>query len=250
MSRTGLFVALSIAAVVGLVFGVYPELDLWVTGLLFNPQVSTFDLRMGLIPVRNAAMWLVAALAAPAVVALVLKLILPHRRMLLPGRAVLFLTATLALGPGLLVNMVAKDYSGRPRPIHVQPMGGDQPFVAWWDPRGTCPTNCSFVSGDVAGAFWTLAPAALAPPAWRVLAYTGALALGSGVAAIRMLFGGHFFTDVVFAGVITFVIIWLAYNLLYRREPLRLSDAAIEGAIERLARPRFLFRPTAKPNNR
>ena len=66
MSRTGLFVALSIAAVVGLVFGLYPQLDLWMTGLLFNPQVSTFDLRMGLIPVRNAAMWLVAALAAPA----------------------------------------------------------------------------------------------------------------------------------------------------------------------------------------
>ena len=28
--------------------------------------------------------------------------------------------------------------------------------------------NCAFVSGDVAGAFWTIAPAALAPPQWRV----------------------------------------------------------------------------------
>ena len=42
--------------------------------------------------------------------------------------------------------------------------------ATWWDPRGTCPDNCSFVSGDVSGGFWTMAPAALAPPAWRVAA--------------------------------------------------------------------------------
>jgi membrane-associated phospholipid phosphatase len=57
--------------------------------------------------------------------------------------------------------------------------------------------------------------------------------------AIRMLFGGHFFTDVVFAGVITFLIIWLLFNLLYRWQPTRLSDTAIERAIERLVRPRL-----------
>jgi membrane-associated phospholipid phosphatase len=161
--------------------------------------------------------------------------------MLLPGRAALFLLSTLVLGPGLAVNVIAKDYWGRPRPIEVQQWGGKDSFVAWWDPRGTCRSNCSFVSGDVAGAFWTLAPAALAPAPWRPLAYAAAIAFGSGVGLIRMLFGGHFFTDVVFAGLITFVIIWLVFNLLYRWQAARLSDAAIEQAIERLARPRSWF---------
>jgi membrane-associated PAP2 superfamily phosphatase len=223
--------------VVGLLFGIYPDLDLRVTALLFNPEVSTYGLRQVLIPVRNAGMWLVAALVAPAAIALVLKLIMPHRRMLLPGRSVLFLIATLALGPGMLVNVIAKDYWGRPRPIEVQQLGGKQAFVAWWDPRGTCPTNCSFVSGDVAGAFWSIAPAALAPAPWRPLAYAAAIAFGSGMGVIRMLFGGHFFTDVVFAGIFTFLTVWLVFNLLYRWQATRLSDAAIEQGIERLARP-------------
>jgi membrane-associated phospholipid phosphatase len=65
--------------------------------------------------------------------------------------------------------------------------------------------------------------------------------------AIRMLFGGHFFTDAVFAGVFTFLIIWLVFNLLYRWQATRLSDAAIEQAIERLVRPRFLFGRSTRP---
>jgi membrane-associated PAP2 superfamily phosphatase len=241
MNRTGLIAAIAIAAVVGLVFGIFPDLDIWLTGLLFNPDLNTYPVRRALLGVRSAAMWLVTLLAVPAFLAFAVKLIVPHRKMFIPGRAVLFLIATLALGPGLLVNVIAKDYWGRPRPIDVQQMGGTDPFVAWWDPRGICPKNCSFVSGDVSGSFWTIAPAALAPPPWRPLAYAAAIAFGSGMAAIRMLFGGHFFTDTVFAGVFTFLIIWLVFNLLYRWGAGRLSDEAIERAIERVARPSFLF---------
>ncbi|MEI9804295.1 MAG: hypothetical protein WDN48_07260 [Pseudolabrys sp.] len=64
----------------------------------------------------------------------------------------------MALGPGLAVNVLLKDHWGRPRPIDVTQFGGMDKFVPWWDPRGACPNNCSFVSGDVAGAFWTIAP--------------------------------------------------------------------------------------------
>ena len=124
--------------------------------------------------------------------------------MLIPGRATLFLITTMALGPGLLVNVGLKDYWGRPRPIDVAQFGGNQHFVAWWDPRGDCPANCSFVSGDCRGAAWTFAPAALVPPPWRAVAYGAALALDAGMAAIRMMAGAHFLTDTVFAGVFTF----------------------------------------------
>jgi lipid A 4'-phosphatase len=249
MNRTGLTVALIVAAVIGLLFGLYPDLDIRVTGLLFNPEFYTYEMRQTLGPVRDAAMWLITLVAIPPVVALVVKLVLPRRPMLIRPRAALFMIVTLALGPGLVVNGLAKEYWGRPRPIDVQQMGGKQPFVAWWDPRGTCKNNCSFVSGDVSGGFWTMAPAALAPAPWRPLAYGGAIAFGSGIAVLRMLFGGHFFTDAVFAGVISFLIIWLTYNILFRWRATLLSDAALERAIERLARPSFLFRqpPRAPP---
>jgi membrane-associated PAP2 superfamily phosphatase len=156
---------------------------------------------------------------------------------LISGRAIVFLVATLALGPGLLTNVILKDHWGRPRPIDVTQFGGDQHFVAWWDPRGDCPGNCSFVSGDVSGAFWTIAPAALVPLPWRGLAYGAALALGAGMAALRIMAGGHFFTDTVFAGVFTFLIIWIVHGLIYCWPRTRLTDEGVDRAIERVARP-------------
>ncbi len=145
------------------------------------------------------------------------------------------------MAPGLLVNVVLKDHWGRSRPIDVTQFGGNEHFVAWWDPRGDCPANCAFVSGDVAGAFWTIAPAALAPPQWRAVAYGAALALGTGMAVIRVMAGAHFPSDVIFAGVFTFLIIWLAYALIYRWPRTRLSDDEVERALERFARPGYDF---------
>jgi membrane-associated phospholipid phosphatase len=49
--------------------------------------------------------------------------------------------------------------------------------------------------------------------------------------------GGHFFTDVVFSGVFTFLLIWLVHGLLFRWRATRISDRAVERALERLALP-------------
>jgi lipid A 4'-phosphatase len=239
MSRAGLVIALGIAVVAGVLFALYPELDLAIARPFYDAAKQDFSLRFHptLAWLRNESMWVVTALIAPAVVALVLKLLLPFTRMLMSGRAVVFLIATLILGPGLLVNVIMKDYLPRSRPIDVPEFNGSERFVAWWDPRGVCPKNCSFVAGESAGAFWTLAPAALTPLPWRPLAYAGAVAFGSAVGALRIVFGGHFFTDVVFAGVSMFVIVWLMHGVIYRWRATRLSDAAVERALERITFP-------------
>lgn len=244
MNRTGLIVALCIAAVTGLVFGIYPELDLAVARYFHgfvDDSRNAFSWRIypPLMLARDAGLWIGTILVAPAVAAVVIKLLLPRRKMLIPGRAAVFLIATLALAPGLLVNVLLKDHWNRPRPIDVTQFGGSERFVPWWDPRGDCTGNCSFVSGDVAGAFWTLAPAALAPPPWRALAYGAALTLGAGMAAMRVMAGGHFVSDAAFAGVFTFLIIWLGHALIYRWPRTRLTDAGIERAIERFAMPGY-----------
>jgi len=246
MNRTGLIVALSLAVVVGLAFGLYPEFDLRVSRYFYgfvDAGHNAFAWRIypPLMQARDIGLWVGTLLVAPAVAALLIKLILPRRKLLMSGRAILFLIATLALGPGLLVNVVLKDHWGRSRPIDVTQFGGPEHFVAWWDPRGVCPNNCAFVSGDVAGAFWTIAPAALAPPAWRALAYGAALALGAGMAAVRVMAGGHFVSDVFFAGVFTFLIIWIVHGLIYRWPRTRLSDAGVESALERIAMPGYDF---------
>jgi lipid A 4'-phosphatase len=245
MNRTGLLIALAIAAAAGLVFGFFPDLDLRIARIFYGHIVgnNTFGWRLypPLMLARDAGLWIGTLLIAPALAALAVKLILPRRKLLVSGRAILFLTVTLALGPGLLVNVLLKDHWGRPRPIDVAQFGGDQHFVAWWDPRGDCPGNCSFVSGDVSGAFWTIAPAVLMPPSWRALCVGAALALGTGMAAVRVLAGAHFVSDTVFAGVFTFLIIWIVHGLIYRWPRTRLTDEAIEGALERLALPGYNF---------
>jgi membrane-associated PAP2 superfamily phosphatase len=244
MNRTGLIVALAVAAVAGLAFGLYPELDLRVAEYFHefaDNNRNMFALRLSppLMLARDLGLWVGTILVAPAIAAVIIKLVFPRWKMLVPGRAVVFLVATLALGPGLLVNVLLKDHWSRPRPIDVTQFGGHEHFVAWWDPRGDCDKNCSFVSGDVSGAFWTLAPAALAPPQWRALAYAGALALGLGMAAVRVMAGGHFVSDTVFAGVFTFLIIWIAYAGIYRWPRTRLSDREVERRIERVGNLRY-----------
>ncbi|MGH7247433.1 MAG: phosphatase PAP2 family protein, partial [Pseudomonadota bacterium] len=168
-----------------------------------------------------------------AIIALIGKVIFPHRRTLIGGRAALFLMLTLALGPGVLANVILKDHWGRSRPIDVTAFGGADRFMAWWDPRGDCPKNCSFIAGEPSGAFWTLAPASLVPPPWRLLAYGGALAFGAAVGVLRIGAGGHFFTDVAFAGVLMFLLIWAAHSLIFSWPRTRTTDEAIERPLAR-----------------
>jgi membrane-associated PAP2 superfamily phosphatase len=121
-----------------------------------------------------------------------------------------------------------KDHWGRPRPIDVEQFGGAYHFTPWWDPRGDCPNNCSFIAGEPSGAFWTLAPAALAPPELRALAYGAAIVFGAGIGALRMGAGAHFFSDVVFAGVFMYLVVWAVHGLIYRWPATRLSEASID----------------------
>jgi lipid A 4'-phosphatase len=166
--------------------------------------------------VRNAASWLIALIAAPAAIALLGKIVRPNNTTLMPPRHALLMLLTLALGPGLLANTILKDNWGRPRPIEVTEFGGPLKFLPWWDPHGACPKNCSFIAGEPSAAFWTLAPAALTPPHWRALAYGAALAFGAAIGLVRAGGGGHFFSDVVFAGVFMFLLIWIMHGVLVR----------------------------------
>ncbi|CCE09399.1 conserved membrane hypothetical protein [Bradyrhizobium sp. STM 3843] len=241
MNRTGLFVALSLALIIGVVFGIYPELDLKLAALFYDPKTHSFPLKLDGYAsfARDAAMWVAWGLALPSIIALVVKLIRPDRPLLVRGRTMAFLLLTLSLSAIVLSNLTFKSHWGRPRPVVVTEFAGDLPFVPWWDPRGRCGRNCSFFSGEGATAFWTLAPAALTPPAVRPFAYAAATLFGLATSVLRMAFGGHFFTDIAAAGLVTFLVIWLAHGYIYRWPSTRLSDEAIDAALTRFAWPGY-----------
>src|ERR1700712_5574168 len=239
MNRTGLFIALGLALVIGLLFGIYPELDLKLAALFYDPAMKSFPMKYEALPaiVRDAVMWIAWGLALPSIGALVFKMAAPARPLLIPGRTIVFLLVTLVLAAGVLTNLGFKSYWGRPRPVVVMQFNGPDQFVPWWDPRGSCARNCSFFSGEGATAFWTYAPAALAPPAWRPLAYAGATVFGIVTSGLRMAFGGHFFTDVTIAGLVMFLVIWLVHGTIYRWPRTRTTDRKVDAALTRFAWP-------------
>lgn len=109
----------------------------------------------------------------------------------------------LVLSPLLLVNGIFKSYWGRPRPHMVDLFGGELPFV----PAGTitsyCESNCSFISGEAAGAFWLVCLVPLVPREDRLPVLVGTLAIAVSASLLRVAFGGHFLSDVMLGGMAT-----------------------------------------------
>ncbi len=215
MNQTGLLIALAIAVVAGLAFGLYPQLDLDLVSPFYDPATGWAVGGRGWVLVRNTASWLIALIVAPAAVSLLGKIVRPHKTTLMPPRHALLMLLTLALGPGLLANTILKDNWGRPRPIEVTEFGGPLKFLPWWDPRGPCPKNCSFIAGEPSGASgrWRR-PRSLRRNGAR--SPMGRARIRHALGLVRAGGGGHFFSDVVFAGVFMFLLIWVMHGLLLR----------------------------------
>ena len=214
-----------------------PDLDVEIARRLFDPVAKRFPAasQLTLAWLRGQGYVIVAALFGCIICALVVKLFAPRRPLLVPGRAIIFLTLTMAIGPGLLVNAVFKPHGGRPRPVEVRQFGGKQSYVPWWNFEGSCQNNCSFVSGETSTAAWLFAPAILAPAPWRAVALAGAALFTVSIGALCMAYGGHFFSDVVFAALMTCFVIWLAHGLIFRWTRTRLDETAIDRCIAHFA---------------
>jgi lipid A 4'-phosphatase len=235
LARISLMILVILGLLTGVVFAVDPSLDLqaasYFRNLAAHPEMRPLDRVFETI--REIGPVIIIAAVAPAVVAILMKLFWPKRPAPVSSRAALFLVMTLALGPGLLVNAVLKESWARPRPGMVTEFGGDYAFKPWWDPRGTCDSNCSFVSGETSSAVWFTAPALLVPAPWRYVALGAVGLYGAAVAFIRMLAGGHFLSDVIFAAIFTGLVIWTVHGWLFRWLGTRVEDPALDSALEK-----------------
>jgi lipid A 4'-phosphatase len=127
------------------------------------------------------------------------------------GRKVVYLLAVLALGAGLIVNGAFKEGFGRARPKDIAEVGGVAQYTRAYSISSNCSHNCSFSSGDVAGAFFSLA-FVLAVSRRRTVA-TAAVGFGVLVAASRMASGSHFLSDTV----VSFFVMLIVSDALYYR---------------------------------
>ncbi len=231
MDRAVTLAALAVALVVGVLFAIFPDWDIAVAALFFDPATGRFPYASHALPnlLRAFGDWLVWLILIAAGGALLLKIGFPRRKMLMRPSVALFLIVSYALGPGLLTNGILKPVWSRSRPVAIEAFGGREHFTPWWKPGGDCERNCAFVSGDASAMTWLLAPASVAPPTVRPAAVVGASVIAVGLSGMRVVFGRHFFTDVVFGMMVTVLVV-----IACRRVMLRVDDARIEGALERL----------------
>ena len=214
-----LWLILAGLVVVGTVFALYPALDVGMSSYFFDNVYNPFPL--GDTPVavslRNLNSAVDIAFGIGLAAAVLLTYLRPSRPPLMSRRTVIFLLVTFVVAPVLIANGVFKENWSRPRPSHLTQYGGAATFVPWWDPRGTCQKSCSFFSGEVSAAAWTMAPAVLVPGALGVVAIVASVAFTAVIAFVRMAQGAHFFSDAAFAALFTWLIVWIVYGFCYGR---------------------------------
>ncbi len=214
------FALIGMAAAASIISIIGPSVDLHIARVFFDPATQRFPSNSSLALLRDHGYVSIITCAGFVIAALVTKL-LPRLAFNVPGRIAIFLVSSLALGPGLVVNGIFKDHWHRPRPIQVTEFGGDKAYVDWWNPAGACDRNCSFASGEAASAAWMAGPAMLAPAPWRAAALGAAAIFTIIIGTSRMSAGAHFFTDVVFGALMTVLIIWTMYALIFHRRRAR-----------------------------
>lgn len=140
------------------------------------------------------------------------------------GRAI-GLLAMLVLGLGLMVNWALKEHVGRPRPVHTLEFGGTVAHQPVGQVSTLCETNCSFVSGHAATGFVLIGIGLGAGPIVRRRWWAIGLVSGLLVGAGRVMQGGHFLSDILFAGLfmagLALVVRWAWVGWRWRRRSRR-----------------------------
>jgi lipid A 4'-phosphatase len=122
--------------------------------------------------------------------------------------ASIFLVLFYILAPGLLINVILKDHWGRPRPCQVEEFGGTFQFRQPWQYSGN--NSCrSFPCGHASVGFYMFAPYFILrqkDKRWARVWLTAGIGYGMIVGAARIIQGGHFLSDVLWSGGLTYLL--------------------------------------------
>ncbi len=205
--RRAVPVLISVTLAVFAVFSLWPDLDLRVTGAFYDGQ--------GFAVASNAriewlrlALWDAAIAMALLAIGMTLATALLRAPLLGMGAKLWgYVVLVFVLGPGVLVNGLLKQYWGRARPADTANFGGTAQFTPPYMISDQCASNCSFVSGEAAGAAAFAIAVLLVLDANRARLPNWGVVIGQGAAIAVPLFtawqrvavGRHFLSDVLLA---------------------------------------------------
>ncbi|MEM8813479.1 MAG: phosphatase PAP2 family protein [Pseudomonadota bacterium] len=213
--------SLLVIVAASLFFWAFPGADHGATGLFYTRETwfpGRTDPALGLV--RDFGIDLKRGITVWLALMVGLRIVCWQGPAVLAGRTLAFLLSSAFLGPALLVNIVLKDFWGRPRPHMVEDYGGQSPYIPVWEISDHCDNNCSFVSGEASSSMWLMAFLFIVPREMRSFLFVVLAILIAFLSLNRVAFGGHFLSDVVIAWCLTlFVILLMRALVLERTEP-------------------------------
>jgi lipid A 4'-phosphatase len=209
---------LLLLAALGALLVAVPQIDLAIAGLFHDPFDGFYLRENPLVRlVFHGVPWVTRSVVVSLLLFLLAAWTIWRRRAFFSRqrRAALYLLLVMIIGPGLLVNTLFKDNWGRARPSQVEEFGGTKQFTRAALPADQCAKNCSFVSGHASVGFFFLAFAYVWPRR-RILWLASGTALGLGIGLVRIMQGGHFFSDVIFCGIVVYLSARVLHALMFR----------------------------------
>lgn len=199
-----------------IIFLLFPEIDLWVAGLFYDPQKGFYLQDQAFITFLYRSITFIVAVFT-LVLLVVLSIQAYHRRQIQPffsQKKLIYLFLVLLIGPGLIVNTVLKEHWGRARPMDIQQFNGEKTFSRPFIPVNQCKSNCSFTSGHAAAGFFLLVFGFIFPRKRNLFFFQG-IFWGFFSGFLRILQGKHFLSDVIFLGFLVYFTAWLIYHAIF-----------------------------------
>ncbi len=113
----------------------------------------------------------------------------------------------------VVVNVLLKDMWGRTRPNEILQFGGDGVFTPWYRFGDSCVSNCSFVSGDASVGFSLIVFYFITK---KIIYIYLSILFGASLGFIRIIAGGHFFSDIIFSQIVVTSIMFASFYI-YKR---------------------------------
>jgi len=208
---------LGIMVTVTLLYLLFPGLDLEVSSLFYDSEKGfyLYDNPLFYIPYHGMKPIVIVTLLLLFLL-LAYQLIRKRRFKVLNPRAISFLLVFFLTGPILVTDTVLKKNWGRPKPVETRNFGGTEQYTDFFRPTGIKRRNGSFVSGHVAAAFFFVAFSYLYHS--RMIFFLTML-FTLFVGLMRVMQGGHFLSDVLFAILINYMVLIAVFWLFYRKLP-------------------------------
>jgi len=206
IQKNKLFLSMVVSITLMIFVTAGPSIDIYLSGIFYygNGQfllqsfyVVTIIFRKVLLPIIIIYIFFLP----------ILSLILPISKIYFGYhfkiREIVFIWVSGFINLLIVVNLFFKNLWGRARPNDILELGGKENFSYWYEISTSCERNCSFVSGDASVGFSLICIYFLTK---KIFFFWASLLIGSSIGIIRMMEGGHFFSDIVMAMILIFLL--------------------------------------------